>query len=100
MTDTHNTSGTQRESTIREPSKYNVVIYNNEGMGAELLLNILCNIFRMDNDKAEKTMMRICNEGEAVAGTYYKDIAESKLLLTLAHVKSEGISLKITVRKA
>jgi ATP-dependent Clp protease adaptor protein ClpS len=66
---------------IREPSKYNVIVHNNDITSFEEVMIILCQAFDMSHDKAMAITGNVHSEGRGVCGTYSKEVAEMKLVL-------------------
>lgn len=84
----------------KEPSKYNVVMHNDDVTTMDFVVMVLKRIFHKSEEEAETIMLKIHNEGAAVVGTYYKDIAQSKAQLTMNLARENGFPLKLTVEEA
>lgn len=84
---------------MKEPSMFNVILHNDDETTMEFVVFVLVTIFRKSNDDAETLMMKVHNEGSAVAGTYYKDIAESKKNKAVLLARQEGFPLQLTVEE-
>jgi ATP-dependent Clp protease adaptor protein ClpS len=66
---------------IKEPSKYDIVVYNNDYTSYEEVIVILCNAFEMSNKEALEVANKVNSEGRGRCGTYSKEVAEMKLVL-------------------
>jgi ATP-dependent Clp protease adaptor protein ClpS len=66
---------------IKEPSKYDVVVHNNNYTSYEEVIIILCNAFEMSNQEALSVANKVHTEGKGRCGTYSKEVAEMKLVL-------------------
>ena len=99
MTDTQTITNKQATFVYDEPPKYNVIMHNDDVTPMDFVVDVLCNIFRKPKDDAETLMLRIHNEGSAVVGTYFKDIAESKTRIALELARKNGFPLKITIER-
>lgn len=85
---------------MKEPSMYNVIMHNDDVTTMEFVVMVLERVFRKDADAAETIMLKIHNEGSAIVGTYYRDIAESKTKFTMAMARQQGFPLKLTIEEA
>lgn len=82
-----------------EPSMYNVILHNDDETTMDFVVHILVTIFRKSESEAETIMLKVHNEGTAVAGTYFKDIAESKAMKAMGEARNLGFPLMLTVEK-
>jgi ATP-dependent Clp protease adaptor protein ClpS len=79
----------------RLPSKYNVVMLNDEHTPIEFVIGILEMIFQHTRPASENITMEIHNEGAAVVGTYNYEIAEMKANEAITVARSSGFPLNI-----
>lgn len=84
---------------FQEPSKYAVVIYNNDSTPMELVVDILFEIFNHPKQLAYELTMQIHNEGSAVAGIYNYEIAEQKAIEAVKVSRSEGYPLVVKLQE-
>jgi len=63
---------------LKKPPMYQVVIYNDDYTPMDFVVHVLMAFFQHDEDTATRLMMRIHQQGKAVAGVYSKDVAETK----------------------
>lgn len=87
-----------KEKTER-PSKYKVILFNDDTTTMEFVIQVLLQIFKHDMTSAEKVMLDIHNNGNGVAGVYYYEIAEQKLNDTLVMARSKGFPLRGSLDK-
>ena len=85
---------------IKEPAMFNVIMHNDDVTTMEFVVMVLERIFKKGPDAAEAIMLKIHNEGSAVVGSYFKDIAESKSKYTMALARQQGYPLKLTIEEA
>lgn len=78
---------------------YNVVLHNDDYTTMDFVVHILVTIFRKTMQDAEVLMLKVHNEGSAVAGTYHKDIAESKARKATSEARRNGFPLLLTVEE-
>ncbi|MGY0400295.1 MAG: ATP-dependent Clp protease adaptor ClpS [Ostreibacterium sp.] len=63
---------------IKEPTFYHVVLLNDDYTKMDFVISILVMIFQKNHQQAYDITMQIHNNGNGIAGTYTKEIAESK----------------------
>lgn len=66
----------------------------------EFVVKILTTIFFRSEAEAQALMLKVHKEGQAVAGTYSLDIAQSKANKATSLAKQEGFPLRLTVELA
>ncbi len=64
---------------IKEPSKYHVLLLNDDYTPMDFVIEVLTRFFNMDSDKATDVMLTIHYKGKALCGTYSAEIAETKV---------------------
>jgi ATP-dependent Clp protease adaptor protein ClpS len=82
---------------LRYPSRYNVVIYNDDYTPMDFVIKLLVDIFNKNIDTAKDLTMLVHNKGSAVAGTYNHEIAEQKCTeaLTMSRMSGHPLQLKV-----
>ncbi len=90
----------QRQYQCKEPSLWHVVMHNDDVTTMDFVVMVLIKVFRKTQTDAERIMLKIHNEGAAVVGTYYKDIAMSKAFYVKSLAKQNGFPLKLTIEEA
>jgi len=83
------------KTVIAYPKKWNVVLYNDNFTSMEIVIFILMNVFAMDHESAHVLMYDIHENGKGIAGTYSKEIAETKRDYALAIAAQNGYPLKV-----
>ena len=82
---------------VKKPSKYHVVLHNDDYTTMEFVIWVLMNIFNRNQEEAMKIMLDVHNNGRGICGTYSYEIAESKMTKVLAEAKKEGHPLLCTI---
>jgi ATP-dependent Clp protease adaptor protein ClpS len=59
----------------------------------DFVVELLMKYFRQPIDKATEIMLVIHTEGQAICGTYYKEIAETKVSQVSQHARNKGYPL-------
>lgn len=83
----------------KEPSKYKVIMLNDDQTPIDWVVDILKTIFKHSQQTAEKITLRIHNEGSAVVGSYVYEIAEQKTVEASVLSKQHGFPLQLRVEK-
>ena len=65
---------------IKEPSKYKVIVCNDDVTPVEFVVSMLVTVFRHDEKAALNLTLAIHNSGSAVAGIFSYEVAEQKAL--------------------
>ena len=78
---------------IGRPKRYKVVLYNDDYTPMDLVTLILMDVFNKGIQEARSIMMRVHKGGKAVAGTYSKEIAETKVGTTKMFAREQGYPL-------
>lgn len=63
---------------LKQPSKYKVVMFNDDYTPMEFVVEVLEVFFGMNREKATHVMLTVHTAGKAVCGIYTRDIAETK----------------------
>jgi ATP-dependent Clp protease adaptor protein ClpS len=74
----HKTSRVKPE--LKEPSMYKVLLVNDDYTHMDFVVEVLCSLFYMTQEKAQHVMMSIHKNGSAVCGVFTKDVAETKVM--------------------
>lgn len=70
----------KQEIEISKPSKYKVIVLNDNSTPMDFVVAMLVTIFKHSPGVAEQLTMKIHHEGSAVAGVYSHEIAEQKIV--------------------
>lgn len=87
------------EQVIKEPSKYKVVMLNDDKTPMDWVIEILTTIFKHSETTAKEITLRIHNEGSGVAGIYAYEIAEQKAVEATHASRDRGFPLQLRVDK-
>jgi ATP-dependent Clp protease adaptor protein ClpS len=86
--------------TNKEPSKYNIIMLNDDYTPMEWVIEVLKSIYKHSQESAEKITLTIHNEGSCVVGTYIYEIAEQKASETIAASRNKGFPLQVKIEEA
>ncbi|MBR5656564.1 MAG: ATP-dependent Clp protease adaptor ClpS [Prevotella sp.] len=81
---------------VREPRRYQVIIFNDDFTTMEFVVRLLISVFHKSPAEAEQLMMMVHRSEKAVVGIYSYDVAVSKVQRGLAMARQEGFPLRLT----
>lgn len=70
---------TVEKTVLKKPSKYNVILHNDDVTPFDYVMLILINIFEKTVEEAHDITTQIHVSKGGIAGTYSKEIAEQKV---------------------
>lgn len=86
------------QTQYQPPRRYDVILHNDDFTPMDFVVDILMRYFRLPIDKATEVMLLVHHENQAVCGTYYKEIAETKVAQVLQHARDNGYPLLATMQ--
>jgi ATP-dependent Clp protease adaptor protein ClpS len=87
------------KNETHEPSKFNVIMINDDHTPMEWVIDVLKTIFKHSEKSASSLTMTIHNEGSAIVGTYIHEIAEQKAVETVTASRNAGFPLQVSIEK-
>ena len=84
---------------VRKPSKFAVVLHNDDYTPMEFVVFVLQEIFNHPFERAERIMLSVHEEGVGVAGIYHFEIAEQKAYDTAEEAQQNQYPLKVTIEE-
>jgi ATP-dependent Clp protease adaptor protein ClpS len=84
---------------IPRPSKYQVVLHNDDHTPMEFVIELLKNVYFHDQSQAEQVTLSIHNDGRGIAGIYYYEIAEQKVSESLMYSRAAGYPLSFDIEE-
>ncbi len=91
---------TEDRIDVKEPKSYHAVLYNDNYTTMEFVVYVLETIFHHPTNIAEKIMLDVHQKGKGIAGTYTRDIAETKALQTRTLAQEHRFPLKCVAEPA
>jgi ATP-dependent Clp protease adaptor protein ClpS len=82
---------------LKAPSRYKVIVCNDDVTPIEFVVSLLMAIFRHDEKTALELTLKIHNNGSAIAGVYSYEVAEQKGIDATNLARSGGYPLIIKV---
>jgi len=90
---------TKQKKKIKEPSKYKVLMLNDDHTPMDWVIDLLCKVFKHSETTAKELTMKIHNEGSAVVGIYTYEIAEQKVVESTNASRERGFPLQLMLEK-
>ena len=91
---------TRQKADVSTPKNYNVVLLNDDYTTIDFVIFALVQIFRKSREEAFSLAESIHNSGRGVAGTYTREIAETKAMTCEQLARKEGFPLKTEIQTA
>jgi ATP-dependent Clp protease adaptor protein ClpS len=82
---------------LKEPSKYKVIVCNDDVTSVEFVIAMLITVFKHDEKSAMNLTISIHNKGSAVVGIYSHEVAEQKSVdgTTMARLNNYPLIIKV-----
>ncbi len=87
----------ERDTEGEPPRKFAVFLHNDDYTTMEFVVEVLTNDFSKPHEEAVGIMLKVHDEGKAIAGVYSFEIAESKILKVTEKARRSGFPLKLTM---
>jgi ATP-dependent Clp protease adaptor protein ClpS len=90
---------TEQEEELEEPSRYKVLLHNDDYTTMEFVVYVLKAVFSKSQTDAVQIMLHVHRNGRGVCGIYTAEIAETKVQRVRDMAKKEGFPLKCTMEE-
>lgn len=94
-TDTVIEKKTTTTRKFKEPSKYKVIVCNDDVTPVEFVVAMLVSVFNHEERQALNLTLTVHNNGSAVAGIYSFEVAEQKVMDATEMARLNGYPLKV-----
>jgi ATP-dependent Clp protease adaptor protein ClpS len=78
------------------PRRYKVIFHNDDYTTMEFVVDALMRFFHKSQAEATHIMLTVHKKGNAVAGIYTRDVAETKVEEVMKHARESGMPLLVT----
>jgi ATP-dependent Clp protease adaptor protein ClpS len=103
MSTTHPKSGEavleKTDQKTKKPSLYKVFLLNDDYTTMEFVVYVLEAIFRKPTLEATQIMLHVHKNGKGLAGTFTREVAETKMHSTHELARENGFPLKCAMEK-
>jgi ATP-dependent Clp protease adaptor protein ClpS len=82
---------------LKEPPFYGVVLHNDDYTTMEFVIEVLRKYFHKRNEEAMQIMLKVHEQGKAIAGLYHLEIAETKVVQVHEYARAHGFPLKCSI---
>ena len=86
----------ERDPTTARARRWCVVFWNDDYTTKWFVVHVLEQFFRMNETAATVFMMAVHERGKGIAGTYTRDIAETKAHEVMSYAKEYEMPLRVT----
>mgnify|MGYP001262156586 CR=1 FL=1 len=90
---------TRTTTELRYPSRFNVVIYNDDFTPVEFVIKLLIEIFNKNITTAKTLTQSVHTDGQATVGSYNSEIAEQKCTEAITVSRASGHPLQLKVER-
>jgi ATP-dependent Clp protease adaptor protein ClpS len=87
------------QEKIKRPSRYKVLLHNDDYTTMEFVIFVLQKFFGKNLDQAQGIMMKVHKEGTGICGIYTHEIAETKVSQVMQTSKREGHPLMCSMEE-
>jgi ATP-dependent Clp protease adaptor protein ClpS len=87
------------KTNISEPSRWKVILINDDVTPMEFVISLLCEIFKHTEDSAKDIMLQVHETGSGIAGIYSFEIAEVKAVEATNMARTNGFPLNIKLEE-
>jgi len=93
-------SDTTTRTAMRPPSKFNVILFNDDSTTVEFVVLLLMSIFHKSFEDASYLTMSIHKTGRGVAGTHSHEIATQKRDEAITTARMNGYPLRVEIEES
>lgn len=90
---------TQSHEDFEEPSRFKVLLHNDDYTTMDFVVMILQSVFNKDLETATEIMLNVHKRGVGVAGIYSRDVAETKVAVVHELSRKNEHPLKCTMEE-
>lgn len=83
-----------------KPKMWSVIFHNDDYTPQAFVVEMLQKHFRMDEASAYGVMMKVHTSGKGIAGTYTREIAETRAVKVVSDARENDYPLEVTLEPA
>lgn len=88
-----------RESRVKAPPLYKVVLLNDDFTPMDFVVTVLQRFFSKSREQATQIMLKVHTEGAGICGVYPKDIATTKVEQVVAFARQHQHPLQCVMEE-
>ncbi len=88
---------TTTQQEVRPPSKYKVLLHNDDYTTMEFVIEVLQQFFQKSYPEAQEIMWKVHHEGVGICGIYSFEVAETKASKVGRYAREKGHPLKCSI---
>lgn len=85
---------------LKKPRMYKVVLLNDDYTPMDFVVEVLCNFFGLNREKATQVMLQVHQQGRGVCGVFRCEIAETKVMQVNEFARSNQHPLLCVMEEA
>ncbi len=89
----------ERRLEVSPPSRYKVIMLNDDYTPMEFVVEILEKFFHMSSEQATQVMLTVHYKGRATCGVFSRDIAETKVVQVIRYARENQHPLLCEIEK-
>lgn len=90
---------TIKKEKVKKPSRYRVILHNDDYTTMDFVIDILVNVFKKPADEAAVIMFSIHEKGSGECGLFVREVAEFRVNQTISAARQAGFPLLCTMEK-
>ena len=90
---------TSQKEEIKEPKRYNVILFNDDFTTKEFVVEILEKFFNKSSKEAVSLMEKVHKKGSAIVGEYSYDIALTRVSVVTKCARANGFPLRCELKE-
>ncbi len=87
----------RKKTELKKPRMYRVLIHNDDYTSVEFVILVLEQMFHLTTAAATRVMLHVHRSGIGVAGTYTRDVAETRVEQVLKLAREAAHPLQCTM---
>ena len=91
-------TATRRKTAV--PRRFHVVLFNDDYTTVDFVVRLLESLFRKSPAEAMQVTMKVHREGRGIAGTYPREVAETKVIAVHEQAREAGYPLRAGLEEA